>query len=87
MYIQGIFYKECFEIALNRIHYQWGSDKMLLKRLEKIAKIGLVKRSLHKEKLVEITDWLHHLELFAIKVMMFAIGVHHLYVYTIKTLF
>jgi hypothetical protein len=60
---------------------------MTLKRLKETVKTGIGKRSLHKQKIIEITDWLHHLEFLAIRVMMFAIGVHHLYVYTVKTVF
>ena len=60
---------------------------MRLKSLKEIVKSIIEKRSLHKEKIIEMVDWLHHLEFLAIRVMMFAIGVHHLYVYTMKTVF
>jgi hypothetical protein len=71
---------------MDRIHYQWGFDNMSLKNLkEKVKTVG--KRILHPEKIIEMTNWLHHLEFLVIKVMIFAISIHHLYVYTIKTIF
>ncbi|WP_048122498.1 hypothetical protein [Methanosarcina barkeri] len=60
---------------------------MLSKSLKEIIKSGKEKRILHSEKLIETTHWLHNLEFLVVRVMMFAIGVHHLYVYTIKTVF
>ena len=72
---------------MDRIHYQWGFDKMMLKSLKEIIKTVKGKKFLHLEKIIELTDWLHHLEFLVIKVMMFAIGMHHLYVYTMKTVF
>lgn len=74
-------------MTLNRIHYQWGYDKMLLKSLKEIVKTVIGKRTLHQEKIIEMSDWLHHLEFLIIRVMLFAIGTHHLYVYTMKTVF
>lgn len=59
----------------------------MLKRLKETVKTLIGKRTLHQEKLVEMADWLHHLEFLVVRVMMFAIGVHHLYVYTVKTVF
>jgi hypothetical protein len=63
-----------------------GLDKMILKRLKEVVK-AVIGKTLHQEKLIEMADWLHHLEFLVIKVMMFTIGVHHLYVYTMKTVF
>jgi hypothetical protein len=74
-------------MTLNRIHYQWGYDKMLLKSLKEIVKTVIGKRTLHREKIIEMSDWLHHLEFLIIRVVLFAIGTHHLYVYTMKTVF
>ena len=59
---------------------------MILKRLKEVVK-AVIGKTLHQEKLIEMADWLHHLEFLVIKVMMFTIGVHHLYVYTMKTVF
>jgi len=61
--------------------------KMLLKSLKEIVRTVKGKRVLHSEKLIEMSHWLHNLEFLAVRLMMFAIGVHHLYVYTIKTVF
>ncbi|MGB9927986.1 MAG: hypothetical protein ACPK85_06220 [Methanosarcina sp.] len=36
---------------------------------------------------MKVADWIHNLEFLVIRVMMFAIGVHHLYVYTMKVVF
>ena len=60
---------------------------MLLKSLKEIVRTVKGKRILHSEKLIDMTHWLHNLEFLVIKVMMFAIGMHHLYVYTVKTVF
>jgi hypothetical protein len=78
---------ECFEDLPDRIHYQWGFDKMMLESLNEIVETIKGKRILRSEKLVEMTHWLHNLEFLVVRLMMFAIGVHHLYVYTIKTVF
>ncbi|MDD2338743.1 MAG: hypothetical protein PHG79_00345 [Methanosarcina sp.] len=78
---------ECFEDLPDRIHYQWGFDKMLLKSLKEIVETVKGKRILRSEKLIEMTHWLQNLEFLVVRLMMFAIGVHHLYVYTIKTVF
>jgi hypothetical protein len=78
---------ECFENLPDRIHYQWGFDKMMLESLKEIVETIKGKRILRSEKLVEMTHWLHNLEFLVVRLMMFAIGVHHLYVYTIKTVF
>jgi len=59
---------------------------MILKRLKEVVKT-IIGKTLHQEKLIEMADWLHHLEFLVIRVMMFTIGVHHLYVYTMKTVF
>jgi len=74
-------------MTLGRIHYQWGYDKMVLKNIKEIVKTVIGKRSLQSETIKEMTYWLHNLEFLIIKVMMFAIGIHHLYVYTMKTMF
>jgi len=60
---------------------------MLSKSLRRIVRTVREKRILHSEKLIEMTHWLHNLEFLVVRLMMFAIGVHHLYVYTIKTVF
>jgi hypothetical protein len=59
---------------------------MLLKSLKEIVRTIKGKKILHSEKLLEMTHWLHNLEFLVVRLMMFAIGVHHLYVYTIKTM-
>jgi len=64
-----------------------GVHKMISKSLKEIVRSVKEKRILHSEKLIEMTHWLHNLEFLVVRVMMFAIGVHHLYVYTIKTVF
>ncbi|WP_292389114.1 hypothetical protein [Methanosarcina sp. UBA5] len=60
---------------------------MLSNNLKKIVRFAKEKRILHSEKLIETTHWLHNLEFLVVRLMMFTIGVHHLYVYTIKTVF
>jgi len=60
---------------------------MLSKSLKEIVRSVKEKRVLHSEKLIETTHWLYNLEFLAVRVMMFAIGVHHLYVYTMKIVF
>ncbi|WP_292380612.1 hypothetical protein [Methanosarcina sp. UBA289] len=60
---------------------------MMLKSLKVITRSVKEQRILHSEKLIETTHWLHNLEFLVVRVMLFAIGVHHLYVYTIKTMF
>jgi hypothetical protein len=60
---------------------------MLSKSLKEIVRSVKEKRVLHSEKLIETTHWLHNLEFLVVRVMMFTIGVHHLYVYVIKTVF
>ncbi|WP_048102663.1 hypothetical protein [Methanosarcina barkeri] len=60
---------------------------MLSTSLKEIVRAVKEKRVIHSEKLIETTHWLHNLEFLVVRVMMFAIGVHHLYVYTIKTVF
>ena len=79
--------RECFETISDRIHYEWGFDKMMLKSLKEIVRSVKEKRILHSEKLIETTHWLHNLEFLVVRLMMFAIGVHHLYVYPKKTVF
>jgi hypothetical protein len=59
---------------------------MILKSLREIVRSVKEKRTLRSEKLIEMTHWLHNLEFLVVRLMMFAIGVHHLYVYTIKTM-
>jgi hypothetical protein len=68
----------------DRIHYQWGYDKMLAKGLHGIIKTVLEKKSLEPETIVEIGEWLHSLEFLTIKVIMFSFTVYHLYEYTIR---
>jgi hypothetical protein len=60
---------------------------MLSKNLKRIVKSVTDKRIFHSEKLIEMTHWLHNLEFLVVKLLIFAISVHHLYVYTIKTVF
>lgn len=60
---------------------------MQLKSLKEVVRIVKGKRILHSEKLIDMAHWVHNLEFLVIRLMMFAIGVHHLYVYTIKTVF
>jgi hypothetical protein len=71
----------------DRIHYEWGFDKMLSKNLKEIVRTVKEKRILHSEKLIDMTHWLHNLEFLVVRVMIFTISVHHLYIYTIKTVF
>jgi hypothetical protein len=78
--------KECFETIQDR-YIMSGVNKMLSKSLRRILRTVREKRILHSEKLIEMTHWLHNLEFLVVRLMMFAIGVHHLYVYTIKTVF
>lgn len=78
---------ECLEISSDRIHYQWGYDKMLAKGLHEIIKTVLEKKSLQPETIVEIGEWLHSLEFLTMKVIMFSLSVYHLYEYTIKNVF
>jgi len=85
--IQGILKQGCFEMTLGRIHYQWGFDRMVLKKIKETIRAAIGKRNLRSETIKEIANWLHELEFLIIKVMLFAIGVHHLYVYTMKTVF
>jgi hypothetical protein len=59
---------------------------MMLKSLKEIIRTVKGKRILRSEKLIDMSHWLHNLEFLVIRLMMFAIGVHHLYVYTIKTM-
>ncbi len=82
-----------FEMSLDRIHYQWSFDRMVLRNIKETMRtvirertvIG--KRGLQSETIKEIASWLHELEFLIIKVMLFAIGIHHLYVYAMKTMF
>lgn len=76
-----------FEMSLDRIHYQWSFDRMVLKNIKEIIRTVIGKRSLQSETIKEIASWLHELEFLIIKVMLFAIGIHHLYVYAMKTMF
>lgn len=61
--------------------------RMVLKNIKKIIRTVIGERSLQSETIKEMANWLHELEFLIIKVMLFAIGVHHLYVYTMKTMF
>lgn len=79
--------RECFEVTSNRIHYQWGYDKMLAKSLHEIIKTVIEKKSVEPETIVEIGEWLHSLEFLTMKVIMFSLSVYHLYEYTIKNVF
>lgn len=76
-----------FEMAPDRIHYQWSFDRMVWKNTKEVIRTVIGKRSLQSETVKEIANWLHELEFLIIKVMLFAIGIHHLYVYTMKTVF
>ncbi len=60
---------------------------MVLKNIRNIVKTVISKRSLQSETIKEIANWLHELEFLIIKVMMFIIVTHHLYIYTMKTVF
>jgi len=75
------------EIILDRMHYQWGFDNMTLKTIKNIIRVVIGKRSLQSGTIKEIANWIHELEFLIIKIMLFAIGIHHLYVYTMKTMF
>lgn len=59
---------------------------MVWKNIKKIIGTAIEKRSLQSETIKEIVNWLHALEFLIIKVMLIAIGIHHLYVYTLKTM-
>ncbi|RPJ78071.1 MAG: hypothetical protein EHM20_04815 [Alphaproteobacteria bacterium] len=74
-------------MTLDRIHYQWGYDKMVLRNIKELIKTRIGKRRLQSETIKEIANWLHDLEFLIIKVMISAIGIHHLYVYTMKAMF
>ena len=59
---------------------------MVLGNLKKVVKtIG--DKSLQPHSVMKVADWIHNLEFLMIRVMMFAIGVHHLYAYTMKVVF
>jgi RNA-binding protein YhbY len=60
---------------------------MVLKSIKEVIRTGIGKRSLQSGTIKEIANWLHDLEFLIIKVMISAIGIHHLYVYTLKTMF
>jgi hypothetical protein len=60
---------------------------MLIKSLKERVKTIIKGRTLKPETIKEMTNWLHNLEFLIIKVLMFVIGINHLYVYTIKTVF
>lgn len=72
---------------LHRTHYKWGFIRMILENIKKIVKTVKGDRSLQPHSLMKVADWIHNLEFLVIRVMMFAIGVHHLYVYTMKVVF
>ncbi|MDQ1253447.1 MAG: hypothetical protein QG646_2614 [Euryarchaeota archaeon] len=75
------------EIILDGMHYQWGFDNMTLKNIKDVIRVVIGKRSLQSGTIKEIANWIHELEFLIIKIMLFAIGIHHLYVYTMKTMF
>lgn len=60
---------------------------MVLKSTKNAIKTIIGKRKLQSETIKEMANWLHELEFLIIKVMMFIIVIHHLYVYTMKTVF
>ncbi|MCQ1536025.1 hypothetical protein FTO70_10100 [Methanosarcina sp. KYL-1] len=59
---------------------------MIIKSLKEIVRIVIKERSLNSEAIVEVVDLLHSIEFLAIKVLMFALSLYHLYVYTVKTI-
>jgi hypothetical protein len=61
--------------------------RMVLKKLKNIVKTVAGKRRLKSEAIKEMTNWLHDLEFLIIKAMILVITVHHLYAYTLKTMF
>lgn len=61
--------------------------RMTLKNIKSVIRAVIGKRSLQSGTIKEIANWLHELEFLIIKVMLFAIGIHHLYVYTMKIMF
>lgn len=60
---------------------------MILENIKKIIKTVKADKSLQPHSVMKVADWIHNLEFLVIRVMMFAIGVHHLYVYTMKVVF
>ncbi len=60
---------------------------MVLKNIKEVVRTVIGKRSLQSGTIKEIANWLHDLEFLIIKVMISAIGIHHLYVYTMKAMF
>jgi hypothetical protein len=83
----NILKQGCFETA--RIVYIISGVliRMVLKNIKEIMRTVIGKRSLQSETIKEIANLLHDLEFLMIKVMIFAIGIHQLYVYTMKTVF
>jgi len=55
--------------------------------MRRIVKKSIETKSLQPHSVMKMADWIHNLEFLVIRVMMFAIGVHHLYVYTVKVVF
>jgi len=68
-------------------HIISGVIRMVLENLRRIIKKSTGNRSLQPHSVMKMADWIHNLEFLVIRVMMFAIGVHHLYVYTMKVVF
>ena len=60
---------------------------MVLKNIKNIVKTVIEKRSLQSATIKEIANWFHELEFLIIKAVMFIIVTHHLYIYTMKTVF
>jgi hypothetical protein len=61
--------------------------RMVLNKIKNIVKTIAGKRRLKSETIKEMTNWLHDLEFLIIKVVIFVITIHHLYAYTLKTMF
>jgi hypothetical protein len=68
-------------------HIISGVIRMVLENLKKILERSIGNKDLQPHSVMKIADWIHNLEFLVIRVMMFAIGVHHLYVYTMKVVF
>lgn len=81
---KGIFKQRMLELTSDRIHYQWGYDRMLVKSLQEIIKTVAEEKSLQPETIMKIGEWLHSLEFLTMKVIMFSLSVYHLYEYTVK---
>lgn len=76
--------REFFELTFDRIHYQWGYGKMVVKSLKEIIKTVIEEKSVQTETIMKMAEWVHSLEFLTIKVIMFSLTVYHLYEYTVK---